>query len=99
VVPDMHHCQSHRNGGDYVTDRTELELLAVTLVDIRASIDAMKRSVTNAQSSVEQFRHTQNQEQIEDIADCFVNLTREAAEVTEAITSAGPQIDALRTPR
>ena len=71
-------------------------MLAVSLVDLRATIDSMKRSVTNAQSSVEQFRHTQSQDQIDDIANCFVSLTREAGTVNEAVAVATPQLEALR---
>jgi hypothetical protein len=73
-------------------------MLAVSLVDLRATIDSMKRSVTNAQSSVEQFRHTGSQDQIDDIAKCFASLTREAGTVTEAVAVAEPQLEVLRGP-
>ena len=76
----------------------DLEMLAVTLVDLRATIDSMKRSVTNAQSSVEQFRHTQNQDQIRDIANCFATLKSEVSTVTETLSTAEPQLEALRNP-
>ena len=78
---------------------TDLEILAVSLVDLRATLDSMRRAVTNAQASVEQFRHTRNQDQIDDIASCFVKLTNEACTVTESVAQAEPQLAALRVPR
>jgi hypothetical protein len=73
-----------------------LEILAVILVDLRATIDSMKRSVTNAQSSVEQFRHTQNEAQLTDIASCLDSLKQEVVTITETVSSAEPQLAALR---
>jgi hypothetical protein len=66
----------------------ELELLAVTLVDMRATVDSMKRSITHAQSSVEQYRHTRGREYIDDIADCLDQLKNEAGAIMESLPEA-----------
>ena len=73
-----------------------LEILAATLMDIRATVESMRRSVTNAQSSVEQFRHTTDVSRLDDIADCLEQLRKESAIVTHAATLGDDSILALR---
>ena len=72
-----------------------LQLLAVTLVDIRATVDAQKRSVTHAQSSVEQFRHTKEKGSLEDIADCLKTITNDNRDLVDAITVADNALNTL----
>jgi hypothetical protein len=75
---------------------SDLELLAVTLVDMRATVDSMKRAITHAQSSVEQFRHTKGKDSLADIADCLVELRNEEAAVAEAIAEVEKPLHPLR---
>jgi hypothetical protein len=65
-----------------VHDPDALELLAVSLMDLRATTESMRRSVTNAQSSIEQYRHTRAADRLADIADCLQQLRREATNVS-----------------
>jgi len=73
-----------------------LELLAVVLVDLRATADAMKRSITNAQSSVEQYRHTHQPELLGDIADCLDHLKREGGGLADGLIEAIKPLQQLR---
>ena len=66
----------------------DLQLLSVMLMDLRSTVEAMRRSVTNAQSSIEQYRHTQSQLHLEDIADCLFQLRRECTIVTDSAAKA-----------
>jgi hypothetical protein len=61
-----------------------LQLLSVTVMDIRATIESMLRSVTNAQSSIEVFRHTRRKQSLDDIGDCLTRLARDASAVIES---------------
>ncbi|HEY5618735.1 MAG TPA: hypothetical protein VIK60_12385 [Vicinamibacterales bacterium] len=72
-----------------------LQLLAVTLVDIRATIDAQKRAVTNAQSSVEQFRHTKGKDSLGDIADCLKTIAADNRDLVDAVATADKTVKAL----
>ena len=63
-------------------DHDPLELLAVSLMDLRATTDSMRRTITNAQSSIEQYRHTRAADRLADIADCLQQLRAEATNVT-----------------
>lgn len=58
------------------------------MVDARATVESMRRSVTNAQSSIEQFRHTRDKAQLDDIRDCLNRIRQECADVIESVTEA-----------
>ena len=73
----------------------DLDLLALTLVDLRATTEAMRRSVTNAQASVEHYRHTLSDDRLTDIADCLTHLRREAGVALESTRHAEQSIGAL----
>lgn len=66
----------------------DLELLAVLMMDVRATVESMRRSVTNAQSSIEQLRHTYAATQVADIKDCLEQILKEAAAITDTTTEA-----------
>ena len=72
-----------------------LQLLAVTLMDIRATVESMLRSVVNAQSSVEVFRHTSRRQSLEDISDCVEQLLLESAAATESAQHAREPLKAM----
>ena len=74
-----------------------LELLAVLMMDVRATVESMRRSVTNAQSSIEQLRHTHNKAQLDDISDCLKQITNECAVVTESVSEAKKHVAELET--
>jgi len=74
---------------------TDLDILALTLVDLRATTESMRRSVTNAQASVEQYRHTRSSDRLTDIADCLNHLRREAGVVLESTRHAEQSIGTL----
>ena len=76
----------------------EFELLAVTLMDIRATVESMRRSVDSAQSSVEQFRHKPRLERLLDIADCLKQMKKEAEIVLDSVGVAGEPLAALIGP-
>jgi hypothetical protein len=73
----------------------DLEVLAVLMMDVRATVESMRRSITNTQSSIEQFRHTHGRAQLDDIKECLEQLVEECAVVTEAATEAGKPIAKL----
>ena len=73
----------------------DLEILAVTLMDIRSTIESMRRSVTNAQSSIEQCRHKPTEKILNDIGDCLVQLKKESATVTESANAGADTLQAL----
>ena len=72
-----------------------LELLALLLMDLRSTVESKRRSVTNAQSSVEQFRHVRMRTHLEDIGDCLQQLRKESATIVDVATQADEQIGAL----
>ena len=74
-----------------------LEVLAVMLVDIRAAVDAQKRAVTNAQASIEQFRHTRAKASLDDIAESLKHLSDDGRAVTEAAAEADTTLRAIVT--
>ena len=75
-----------------------LELLALNFMDIRTTVESMRRSVTGAQSSIEQYRHTQGKERLLDIEDCLTQLTREVFVVEESLQHANRYLRALLPP-
>jgi hypothetical protein len=70
-----------------ITD-PHLQMLSVTVMDIRATIESMLRSVTNAQSSIEVCRHTRRKQSLDDIGDCLTRLARDANAVSESTAHA-----------
>lgn len=73
----------------------QLEVVAVMLVDIRATVDAQKRAVANAQASIEQFRHTRGTALLDDVAACLEQVANDARAVIEAAADAHPILDAI----
>jgi hypothetical protein len=82
-----------------VADSNDLELLSVLMMDIRAAWESMRRSVTNAQSSIEQFRHTRDKAQLDDISNCLQQITAGCAAITESFTETKKPIAGLETTR
>jgi hypothetical protein len=72
-----------------------LEVLAVMLVDIRAAVDAQKRAVTNAQASIEQFRHARAKASLDDIAESLNHMSEDGRAVTEAAAEADSTLRAI----
>ena len=72
-----------------------IELLSVTFMDIRATVESMRRSVTGAQSSIEQYRHTQGKDRLVDIADCLAQLALEAVALEESMKNANKDLEGL----
>jgi hypothetical protein len=73
----------------------DLDLLAVTLMDIRAMTESFRRSVTNAQSSIEQFRHTSSKHHLADIQSCLTQIRQEAGTVVDSASEAETPLRAL----
>jgi archaellum component FlaC len=67
------------------------------MIDVRATVESMRRSVTNAQSSIEQLRHTHDKVQLDDISDCLKQITNECAVVTESVSEAKKPLAELET--
>jgi hypothetical protein len=77
------------------TAKHDLELLAANLMDIRSMSESLRRSITNAQSSVEQLRHVRAEKPLLDIADCLRAIRKEAGYVLESADAAQKPLDAL----
>ena len=73
----------------------QLELLSLILMDMRSTVESMRRSVTNAQSSIEQCRHKPTEKTLKDIADCLRQLGNEASIVTQSSNTAAEPLPAL----
>jgi|KBSMisStaDraftv2_1062788.scaffolds.fasta_scaffold1312749_1 hypothetical protein len=75
-----------------------IDILAVTFMDIRSTVESMRRSVTAAQSSIEQFRHTQSKDRLVDIADCLSQLTQECVALEDSIKNANSDLGLIMPP-
>jgi hypothetical protein len=73
----------------------DLQLLAANLMDIRSMTESLRRSITNAQSSVEQLRHDLVEKPLLDIADCLRAIRNEVGYVLESADAAQKPLDAL----
>lgn len=60
------------------SDRSpDAELLSVTLVDVQATLESIRRSLANAQASLELFRHSPSREALKHVAHGLEQLHRE----------------------
>lgn len=73
----------------------EFEIVAVALVDMRATVEAIRRNLTSAQSSVEQHRHIRSKATLADIDDCITDLTHNARALTDIAADARKAVDAV----
>jgi hypothetical protein len=67
-------------------------------MDIRVTVESMRRSVTGAQSSIEQYRHTQGADRLLDIGDCLAQLTQECVVLEASIRDATKDLQSLMPP-
>ena len=67
------------------TQPDRIELLAVMLVDLRATIDAQKRSVVSAQASVEEYRVRGDRASLDDIGESLAQLADQIRMLTEGL--------------
>jgi hypothetical protein len=65
-----------------------IDLLAVMLVDLRATVDAEKRAVVSAQASAEEYRVGHDRHSLDDIADTLAQLTEHARMLTDGLKEA-----------
>ena len=65
-----------------------IEILAVMLVDLRATLDAQKRCIVSAQASAEEYRLDRDQQSLDDIASALTELTEQARVVADGLTEA-----------
>lgn len=70
----------------------DLELLSVTLMDIRATVESMRRSVTNAHADIERLRHGVKPDVVDDLRRCIDAITKEAGIVNEAVATVQPHL-------
>ena len=75
-----------------------LELLSLNVMDIRSTVEAMRRSVTGAQSSIEQYRHTKGMDRLLDIQDCLAELVQEGVALEESVAHAKKYLQELIAP-
>jgi hypothetical protein len=73
----------------------DLEVLAVTLMDIRATAESLRRSVTNAQSSIEQFRHTAAKGHLTAVGSCLMQIRKEADIIGDSAAEAEAPLRSL----
>jgi hypothetical protein len=72
-----------------------IELLAVMLVDLRATIDAEKRAVVSAQASAEEFRIGRDHQSLGDIADTLAQLSEQARVLSDGLDEARKVLKAI----
>ena len=83
-----------------VSDRSNhLDLLAVTLVDIRATIEDQHRAIRNAQASLDKFQYTQDRDVLRDITSCIGVIRDHAATLATATSWADEAIQRLQGER
>jgi hypothetical protein len=75
-----------------------LELLSLNVMDVRTTVESMRRSVTSAQSSIEQYRHTQGKDRLLDIQDCLAELVQEGVALEESVAHATKYLEELIAP-
>ena len=73
-----------------------IELLAVMLVDLRATIDAQKRAIVSAQASAEEYRIARDQRSLADIGDTLSQLTDQAHVLSDGLNEARKVLRDLR---
>lgn len=73
-----------------------LDLLAVTLIDIRATIEDQHRAIRNAQASLDKFRYTQNPDALRDLASCIGVIRDHAATLATSTAWADEGIQRLQ---
>ena len=66
----------------------QIELLAVMLVDLRATVDAEKRAIVTAQASAEEFRIARDRQSLADIEMTLAQLKDYVRVLTEGLKEA-----------
>jgi len=74
----------------------QIELLTVMLVDLRATIDAEKRAIVNAQASAEEYRIARDRQSLADIEESLAQVTDCARVLTDGLTEANRVLKAVR---
>lgn len=73
----------------------DLELLALTLMDVLATVQSMRRTVTNAQAGIERLRHGRSNELLDDLKRCLTQLSNEVAIVGNSISTTTAPLTSL----
>ena len=73
----------------------QIDLIDVSLSDVRASLESMLRAVTVSQLALSQLRHTQTRTALESLSHAVESIHRDAAAVSETATEASITIDRL----
>ena len=75
---------------------SDLDMLSVTMMDVRATVESMRRSVTSAQADVERLRHGVDADVIADLRRCLDALATETTVVQESLATLRPHFQALQ---
>ena len=77
----------------------QIDLLAVMLVDLRATIDAQKRLIVTAQASTEEYRVRVGRESLDDIGDSLAQLTEQMRVLSDGLNEARKVLRNVRAAR
>lgn len=72
-----------------------MDVLDVSLSDLRASLESMLRAVTVGQLALSQLRHTHTRTSLESLSHAVSNIQQEALVAAETATEARTTIDKL----
>ena len=73
-----------------------IELLAVMLLDLRATVDAEKRAIVNAQASAEEYRMTRDRRSLTDVGESLAHVTECARGLFDGLKEANKVLQAAR---
>lgn len=66
------------------------------LVDLRATVEAEKRAIVNAQASAEEYRIGRDRQSLTDIGESLARLTEHARMLTDGLKEANKVLQAAR---
>jgi len=73
-----------------------IDLLAVMLVDLRATVDAEKRAIVNAQASAEEYRVARDRQSLTDISEALGQLNDHVRMLSDGLKEATKVLRAVR---
>jgi len=78
-----------------LSNHNHVELLSVALLDIRAIVESMLRSVTSAESCVENFLRRADHDALSALGEHLSQVTRDSGDLLESIVAARVPLLAL----
>ena len=78
-----------------LSSRHRLDSLSIAIVDIRAIVESMSRSVTSAESCIEDFYHRADRDALAALSEHLSSVTIESGVLLESIAAAREPLLAL----